>query len=192
MSVRGGDPLLAPAGDPPSRPAAARAADAGDKPDADAVEAAREIVLRQLTVRARSREELRKAMAKRQVPDDAAKTVLDRFSEVGLVDDAAFARAWVASGDHRVRSRRALRQELREKGVSADVIDEALEEAGADDEEVAMRFARRKAGSLRGLDRPVAYRRLCGALSRRGFSGSVVSAVAARVLDVNSGEDGGE
>ena len=157
------------------------------------MEVAREIALRQLTVRARSREELRRAMAKRNVPGDAAEAVLTRFAEVGLVDDAAFARDWAASGRSRTRSRMMLRQELRGKGVDPDVIDEALDDAGADDEDVAMAFARRKLRSLGGLDRRVAYRRLCGALSRRGFGASVVASVAAAALgELDDGESVGD
>lgn len=151
--------------------------------DADPVAVAREIALRQLTVRQRTRAELKAALARKNVPAEAADEVIDRFTEVGLLDDAAFARDWVAAGARRQRGRRVLAQELAQKGVAPELIDEALagQEPG-DDLEVALALARRKARSLAGLDRQVRYRRLCGVLQRRGFSGGVISEVVRQVL----------
>ena len=150
----------------------------------DPVGFAREIALRQLDVRARSREELRRALARRNVPEEVAAEVLAWLAEVGLVDDAAFAREWVAAGQRRLRSRTVLRNGLREKGVDTEVIAEALADSEGDDRDLALQFARRKAPALRALDRQVAYRRLCGALSRRGFGPGVVASVVAEVLAV--------
>ena len=144
---------------------------------------AREIALRQLTVRARSRQELAKALARKNVPDDVARIVLDRLTEVGLIDDAVFARDWLAAGERRQKSRRALLIELAEKGVEREVIDAAVAELDADrDYVVARGFAERKVRSLAGLDPQVRYRRLAGALARRGFGASVVAQVTREVL----------
>ncbi len=151
-------------------------------PVGDPVAVAREIALRLLDVRARSREELRRAMVKKHVPADAAAEVLDRFTEVGLINDEAFAREWVASGEHRMRGKAVLRQELRQKGVDRDVAEAALAETEVDDRAVALRFASRKARSLAQVPRDVAYRRLCGALGRRGFASSVIASVVSEVL----------
>lgn len=160
-------------------------AEAGDleSPDADPVAVAREIALRQLTVRARSRTELARALARKNVPEDTAREVLDRLVEVGLVDDAVFARDWLAAGDRRQKSRRALLAELSEKGVDRDVIEAAVAELDGDrDLAVARGLAERKARSLAGLDPQVRYRRLAGALARRGFPSSVVAQVTREVL----------
>jgi len=144
---------------------------------------AREIALRQLTVRARSRTELARALARKNVPEDVAQEVLDRLSDVGLIDDAEFARDWLAAGDRRQKSRRALLAELAEKGVDRDVIDEAVADLDGDrDLAVARGLAERKARSLAGLDPQVRYRRLAGALARRGFPASVVAQVTREVL----------
>ena len=80
------------------------------------------------------------------VPDDAAEAVLDRFTEVGLIDDAAFARAWVSSRQAgRGLARRALSAELRAKGVDAEVAATAVEAVDDDDErEAARRLVERK------------------------------------------------
>ena len=141
---------------------------------ADPVAAAREIVLRQLDARARTRSELERTLATRGVPDDVGRQVLDRFTELGLVDDGAFAEQWVESRQRRLKSRAVVRQELRRKGVDAEVVDEALQ--GVDessDYESALAFGRKKAASLEGLEPGVRYRRLLGALARRGFSSAV-------------------
>ena len=87
-------------------------------PEADPESVARKILLDQLTGQARSRKELSDKLASRNVPDDVATRLLDRFEEVGLVDDEAFARAWVESRQRgRGLARRALQQELRRKGI---------------------------------------------------------------------------
>lgn len=149
--------------------------------EADAEASAREIVLRQLTVRARSRHELATALAKRKVPDEVAGRVLDRMEEVGLVDDASFAEEWVRSRQQRRHlSSRALQQELRRKGVDPDQVSEALEGVEPDDEHAAaLALAEKKMRSMTGLEPQVRRRRLAGALARRGFS----SALVGRVLD---------
>ncbi len=96
---------------------------------------ARTIVLNKLTAQARSRHELAEALAARAVPDDVAERVLDRFTEVGLIDDAAHAQAWVSSRQStRGLARKALAQELRGKGIDEDVIRSSLEQVQADDE----------------------------------------------------------
>ena len=149
----------------------------------DPVAFAREIALRQLTVRARSRAELARALARKLVPQEVAETVLDRLAEVGLVDDEVFARDWLAAGARRQKSRRALLAELAEKGVDRDLVESVAAELDGDrDYEVAMGFATRKAASLAGLEPAVRYRRLAGALARRGFSSGVVARVTREVL----------
>lgn len=149
-------------------------------PDADPESVARKILLDQLTGRARTRVELADKLAARDVPDDVAARLLDRFTEVGLIDDAAFAREWV---ERRQRgkglARRALQQELRRKGVDDETVREALEEVAPDDEEeAARRVVRAKLRSVASLPSDKATRRLVGALARKGHS----SAVAYRVV----------
>ncbi|SEQ84557.1 regulatory protein RecX [Microlunatus flavus] len=142
-------------------------------------------MLRKLAASARTRTELARALTSREVPEEAASAVLDRMTEVGLVDDVAFSRDWVASRQQRRHlSRTALRRELQTKGVDRDVIEEALEAVdGGDEHRAALDLAQRKARTMAGLEREVAYRRLGGALARRGFSGSVTAQVLGEVLD---------
>lgn len=145
---------------------------------------AREIALRLLEIRARSRHELAQALAKKGVPDDVAEEVLDRYEEVGLVDDTQFAGLWVEGQQRRMKSSRVLRQELRLKGVDNEVISEALSETPDDaDHQAALAFATKRVRSMGGLEPQVRYRRLAGALARRGFSGDITRRVLDEVLN---------
>ena len=158
----------------------AEVAEGAEDAEADPEVIARTIALRKLTAQARTRHELSVALRARNVPEDAATEVLDRLGEVGLVDDAAFAEDWVASRQQRRHlSRSALRQELQRKGVAREQIDQALEHVSSDAEyRAALDLARRKYATMSGLEPTVRYRRLAGALARRGFG----SATTARVL----------
>ncbi|GAB7180727.1 regulatory protein RecX [Kitasatospora sp. Ki12] len=163
------------------------------KQDEDSVDPetrARDICLRLLTGAAKSRKQLADALRKREIPDEVADGVLTRLEEVGLIDDAAFAAAWVESR-HAVRglSRRALTQELRTKGVAADLVEEAVAQVDHDDEEEAARaLVERKLRSTRGLDRQVRTRRLVGMLARRGYSEGLAFRVVRAALDEEAGE----
>src|SRR5690606_41228674 len=98
-----------------------------EEPRADPVERARAICLRLLTGTPRTRKQPADALRKRDIPDEAAEEVLSRFEEVGLINDGAFADAWVESRHHgRGLARRALARELRTKGVDPTLIDAAV------------------------------------------------------------------
>jgi regulatory protein len=150
-------------------------------PDADPESVARKILLDQLTGRARTRKELGDKLASKQVPEEIATRLLDRFEEVGLIDDAAFARLWVdqrQSADGKGLARRALAQELRRKGVDDETAREALDEVdpGAE-EESARALVRRKLRSLSRYDDTTATRRLVGMLARKGYSSGLAFSV---------------
>lgn len=147
-------------------------------------EVARKIALDLLTARQRSKEELRRAMAKRNVPSDVADEIVDRFEQVGLVDDAAFAQALTQSrGTYSGRGRARIRQELQAKGIDRDIVEEALGELDpAQEREAALRLAQKRARSMAGLEPHVARRRLMGVLARRGYAGSIVASVVDETL----------
>jgi regulatory protein len=146
---------------------------------------ARGLCLRALTGAPKTRQQLADLLAQRGVPEEAAETVLDRFTEVGLIDDAAYARAWVSSRQAgRGLARRALSAELRAKGVDPEVAAEAVEAVDDDDErEAARRLVARKVGGMRRLDRVTASRRLVGMLARKGYNGGLAAAVVREALD---------
>lgn len=155
-------------------------------PEADAESVARTILLDQLTGRARSRAELRDKLAAKGVPDEIGARLLDRFEEVGLVDDEAFARSWVAARGaegHRRLARRALGQELRRKGVADEVVRTALDDVDPAAEEAAARaLVERKLRSLARVDDATATRRLVGMLARKGYPAGLAHTVVRDAL----------
>jgi regulatory protein len=163
-------------------------------PDADPESVARKILLDQLTGRARTRSELATKLAQRQVPDDVATRLLDRFEEVGLVDDSAFAREWVEQRQTgRGLARRALAQELRRKGIADEVVRETLDEVDPDDEvEAARMLVRAKLRTVGSLEHDKAVRRLVGMLARKGHSSSVAFRVVKEELAALGSESDAE
>ncbi|MEU0197818.1 MULTISPECIES: recombination regulator RecX [unclassified Streptomyces] len=159
-------------------------------PPGDPVEQARAICLRLLTGTPRTRKQLADALRKRQIPDDAAEEVLSRFEEVGLINDSAFADAWVESRHHgRGLARRALARELRTKGVDSTLIDEAVSQLDSEQEEATAReLVARKLRSTRGLDRDKRLRRLAGMLARKGYPEGMALRVVRQALE-EEGED---
>ena len=164
-------------------------------PEADPESVARKILLDQLTGRARSRAELATKLAQRGVPGDIATRLLDRFTEVGLIDDAAFARDWVEQRQGgRGLARRALAVELRRKGIDDDTARAALDRAAEEDPdaefEAARMLVRRKLRSVAGLEKQKAVQRLVGMLARKGHSPSVAYRVVREELDATDVAEG--
>jgi len=154
-------------------------------PDVDPENVARQILLRRLTDQPRSRAELAESLAKKNVPDDIAQRMLDRFEELGLVNDEEFARMWVQS---RQRARglapRVLSLELKRKGVDDDVIREVLADLNPDEERAAAhRLVQKKLRSMGGLDDTTRIRRLTGMLARKGYAPQVAFDVVRAELD---------
>lgn len=183
----GGAPPLSGVADPPGRRRRRPGEPVELDPDADPVVVAREICLRLLSDRARTRQELAQTLGRKGVPDEAALTVLERFDEVGLIDDAAFAGQWVrARHTHRGLARRAIAQELRRKGVADEVAGDALAEVDLESEERRAReLVDRKLRTMPAStpdERVVAGRRLVGMLARKGYGGSTVYRVVREAL----------
>jgi regulatory protein len=151
-----------------------------DQPPPDPYETAREICLRLLSLRPRTRSELAAALRRRGIDDDVASSVLDRYDEVGLIDDAAFARAWVTSRHHsRGLARRALANELRQHGVDSEVAGEALADIDPDTEAATARtLVDRKLRTMGGAPPDAIFRRLVSMLARKGYpAGIAIGAV---------------
>jgi regulatory protein len=162
------------------------------KDDADDPEArAREICLRLLTLAPRTRAQLADALRKRGIPDIVAAGVLDKYADVGLIDDAAFARAWVESRHYsRGLAGRALAAELKQRGVGAGEISDAIEELGPDAEAVAARkLVARQLTSTRGQPAQARTRRLAGMLARKGYPPGLAFRVIREAMEAE-GADG--
>ncbi|WP_433254157.1 recombination regulator RecX [Streptosporangium sp. CA-135522] len=163
---------------------------ASQGPAADPQAVARAICLRLLTMAPRTRAQLAEALRKREVPEEAAEAVLERFSEVGLIDDEAFAAAWVSSRHSgRGLARRALASELRHRGVDEDTVKEAVEQLDPEQEaETARRLVARKLPSTRGLEPATRTRRLAGMLARKGYGPGLAFRVVREALENEEAE----
>lgn len=158
---------------------------------------AKDVCLRLLTERARSRAELDQKLVQKGYPRAVIDTVLDRLADVGLVDDAAFAEQWVHSRHtYSGRGRRALSMELQRKGIDPQTSTEALSQISADDEReraadlVRKKLARTTPDDIADRDdRERLMRRLVGMLARRGYPASMSFAVVKAELADLGGED---
>jgi regulatory protein len=174
---------------------------------------ARDQCIKLLAVRPRTRAELDTALRRRGFDDDVIAEVLDRYSDVGMINDEAFARAWVTSRHHsKGLARRALAGELRRKGVSDDDLGTALDELDGDTEvetaralverrlrverAAAQRSAARRAASakhqgpnedsvddLRQREQAAVMRKLVGMLARKGYPPGLAFRVVKEAMD---------
>jgi len=152
---------------------------------ADPHEAARQICLRLLATAPRTRAQLATALRRRHVPDEVAEAVLGRFAEVRLIDDAAFAQAWVESRHHgRGLARRALSAELRQRGVAAEEVRAAIGSLGDQDElATARRLVTKRVEATRGRPLPARVRQLVGMLARKGYPAGLAIQVVREALE---------
>jgi regulatory protein len=123
-------------------------------------------------------------LARRGVPDDAATSVLDRFAEIGLIDDVALADSFAASAHHeRGLSRRAVATKLRQRGIDEPVVQAAVDQIDADSELAAAHaLALHRLRALGGLEPAVQARRIVGLLARRGYSPGLAYRVVKDVI----------
>jgi regulatory protein len=151
----------------------------------DPQERARQVCLRMLTAAPRTSAQLAEAMRRKGVPTEAAEAVLGRLTEVGLIDDAAFARAWVESRHHaRGLSRRALTAELKQRGVPGEDVRTAVEALDPDEEiATARRLVTRAMTGTKGRPLPVRVRRLVGLLARKGYPAPLAYRVVREALE---------
>ena len=135
--------------------------------------------------RAKSKGELLAHLKSRGVEDDVAQAVVFRLQESGLINDRVFAAAWATSRhNHKKISKRIIAGELRQKGVTQEQIDEALD--GIDDESeyrAAFDLGFKKFKTMSRLEPDVQIRRIQSLLARKGFNFTIISRVL-RELDL--------
>lgn len=141
---------------------------------------ARNVLLHQLARSTKSTAQLRKILEQREIPNEIAEAVIERFTEVGLIDDAAFAETIVSSRrNYKGLAKSAIKRELNDKGINAELAEEALSSITAEDDfESAKQLAVRRYRQMAHLERAVRERRLAGYLQRKGYgSNSVFAAI---------------
>jgi regulatory protein len=172
-----------------ARPGEARpgeaAPDDGSAERADQEALARAVCLRLLTGAPRTRAQLARSLARRNVSEDIVERVLARFADVGLIDDAAFAAAWVeARHAGRGMGRKGLAHELRTRGVDDELVEEAVGELDPVRERATARtLVDKKLRGMHGVEPRTKARRLAGMLARRGYSGGLALSVIREALE---------
>ncbi len=167
-----------------------------DDIETDQHQQARNIVLRQLSAAPKTRHQLAEKLRDRDIAENVVEEVLDRFEEVELIDDAAFAESWVRSR-HRSKglARRVLSMELRKRGITDEQVETALEQVSDDDERAAAHaLVVRKLSrttvptstdpeARKQRDRIV--RRLVGMLTRKGYSPGMAFEVVTTAINAD-------
>ena len=139
---------------------------------AQAVEAARDIVLRRLDRSEVPRAALADLLECKEVDPRIAVEVLDRLEAAGVIDDAAYAaRLTRTRFAEKGAARRAIAEELRRKGLGEQDVATALGQIDSDDEDsAALALARKKLSATRHLPWEVRRRRTAALLGRKGYS----------------------
>jgi len=150
----------------------------------EAADAAKQVLLRRLSHAPRTRKELAKDLKDKDISDEVANVALNRFEEVGLINDQALATNYVSSQHERKGlGKNALRQQLRAKGVSDDVALEAISQISDDQEfQAAFALACKKIRSLQRDDAKTQLRKIVGVLARKGYSSNLAFRVAKEVI----------
>jgi regulatory protein len=147
---------------------------------------ARNVLLFQLSRSMKTKWQLAQILEKREIPAEIASSLLDRFEEVQLIDDAVFAAAYVRSRVEKGKSSRIIGRELQQKGVDRSIVEEAISGISRDDEEkMVLELGRARWDRLVGVPPDARYRRVSGFLMRRGFSSSMVSSA---LREIRSGD----
>jgi regulatory protein len=157
--------------------------------DQDAVAYAVDSAARFLAVRPRSVQEVRQNLVQKSHPPAVIDAALERLAALGYLDDRAFAEFWVRERNtFKPLSPRALRQELRQKGVAEEIVAEAL--GDLDPDEVAYRAAMSQSRRLRGSDQRTFSEKMYAFLQRRGFSYTTARTVVRQLTEELNAEDG--
>ena len=158
----------------------------------DGQEKAYQQALEFLSYRPRSEAEVQKNLRDHVIPEAVIAETIERLQRNGLVDDSAFAQAWVENRNtFRPRSRRALAAELRQKGLSSEIIAESLQ--AVDEEALAYQMALKQVRKLQDLKWPEFRRKLTGQLARRGFAYDTIASAVERVwAEIRSANNAGD
>jgi len=135
-----------------------------------------------LSYRARSEKEIRQNLQKHEIQEAVIEETIEQLRRAGFANDEQFARTWVENrSTFRPKGRRALRMELRQKGLDDSIIDSAL--AHVDDDTLAYAAGKKKVRKLKGQERLDFRKKLGAFLARRGFSYATIEPIIQRLWD---------
>ena len=146
---------------------------------------AKQVLLRRLSNAPRTRKELAQDLKKKKIEEDIAQIALDRFEELGLINDQTFSENYVSTTHERRKlGKKALKQQLRSKGVSEEIANQAISQISEDDEfKAALALALKKIRSIQQDDPQGQIRKIVGLLARKGYSSTLSFQVAKEVVN---------
>ena len=146
---------------------------------------AKQVLLRRLSNAPRTRKELAQDLKKKNIEEDVAQVALDRFEELGLISDQTFSENFVsATHQRRKLGKKALKQQLRSKGVSDEIANQAISQISDEDEfKAALTLALKKIRSIQHDDPQSQIRKIVGLLARKGYSANLSFQVAKEVIN---------
>ena len=146
---------------------------------------AKQVLLRRLSNAPRTRKELAQDLKKKKIEEDIAQLALDRFEELGLINDQTFSDNFVSNTHQRRKlGKKALKQQLRSKGVSEEIANQAVSQISETDEfQAALALALKKMRSIQHDDPQSQIRKIVGLLARKGYSAGLSFQVAKEVIN---------
>ena len=145
----------------------------------DQIETALQSAIHFVSYRPRSVNEVRKNLKKKNIEEEIIDEVIERLIRGSLVNDRDFAQLWVENrSEFRPRGRRALRVELRQKGIEDDVIESAIADLNEDD--LAYKAAKKQARKYQQLEWQDYRKKMYGFLARRGFNYGIISSIVSK------------
>ena len=146
---------------------------------------AKEVLLKRLSNAPRTRKELAQDLKNKRIEESIAQDALNRFEELGLINDQAFSENFVQNYHARKKlGKNALRQQLRAKGVSEEIAQEAVAQISQSQEfQAALSLACKKIRSIQSDDPQAQLRKIVGLLARKGYSSNLSFQVAREVVN---------
>jgi regulatory protein len=150
----------------------------------DAIDRAVSTAMRALEQRMQTSRELRTRLLRKGFDSEAIDGALAKLVDYGYLNDERFAELWIENRlAHRPRGKRMLEQELRQKGVDRQIVDETVAAMEIDDRSAALELAQKRLRSVQGLPADEQRKKLTGILARKGFDFGVIRATLETVLD---------
>ena len=156
-----------------------------DSEEIDQNQIAKQVLLRRLSNAPRTRKELAQDLKNKKIEADIAQVALDRFEELGLINDQTYSENFVSTTHERRKlGKKALKQQLKSKGVSEEIANQAISQISEDDEfKAALALALKKIRSIQKDDPQTQIRKIVGLLARKGYSSSLSFQVAKEVIN---------
>jgi len=149
------------------------------RPQGQSPEKAREYAFLLLKFRLRSEKELLQRLKQKGFSEELCRDTVNFLKDREFINDRVFARGWVASRLKRPFGLRRIKQELVQKGLDREVIEDTFSRAreGYDESSIIKMLAEKRFSKLKGVEPLKARQRVYAYLMRRGFSPDLISSV---------------